>query len=366
MKKILFAFAIVCVVVSVSLPSYADHTAPIIEDTYLDEVLDAIPEEVRPYINDEHTKDALSFNSLITVSERLFKNEIDRFVVLLSKLASLIVFSALLRKANDAFAKGKHICELVSFLSLVLFLTSEIMILVRNTTEYCNKIKSFMSVVTVSMGSVIAVGGNTISASSMITNVTVISLLLESVCLSMLLPIINLCLVSMVSSFADKNGLKVVGKLSRNLFHWLIGIVSFVSVTVFTYQSIIAQAEDSISASALRYAINGSVPVVGGAVGESLRTLTSSVNMIRSSIGMLGVMTLLVYSLMPIFSLLPLKFSLSIMEEISDVLSLEKEKKLLCEARKLLNMLFAVISIVTVLYIFVLSVFTLIPLANLK
>jgi len=366
MKKIILIFVIISIVFSVGLTSYADHNESIAEDTYFDAVLDAIPEEVRPYVEEQYTSENLSVQPLVSIGEQLVKKELERFIVLLSKLAGLVVFSALLRRVNDAFAKGKNICELISFLSIVLFLTSEILILVETTTQYCDQIKSFMSVVAVSIGSVLAIGGNTISASSMIANVTVISVLLESVCLSILMPVINLCLISMVSSFVDKNGLKVVGKLSRNFFQWLIGLVSFISVTVFTYQSVIAEAEDSISASALRYAINGSVPVVGGAVGESLRTLTSSVNMIRSSIGTLGVMTLLTYSLMPIFSLLSLKFSLSIMEELSDVLSLNKEKTLLCEARKLLNMLFAVIAIVTVLYIFVLSVFTLIPLANSK
>ncbi len=364
MKKVFIIFFFICILFSYSFTVHAESTTSLTEDTYLDAVLDAIPEEVRPYVEDKYTSENLSLRPLITISEQLLKKGIERFITLLSKLAGLIIFAAILRKVNDAFSKGKSICELLSFLMILLFLITELLTLTQDTKEYCIKIKSFMSVVCASIGSVMAIGGNAISASSMTVTVTTISLLLENVCISILLPVIKLCLVSMISSFADKNGLKALGKLSRNFFQWLIGLVSFVSVTVFTYQSIISQAEDSVSASALRYAINGSIPVVGGAVGDSLRTITSSVNMIRSSIGTLGVITLFVYSLIPVFSLLSLKFSVSIIEELSDALSLDREKALLCEARKLLNMLIAVIAIVTLLYIFTLSVFMIIPLAN--
>ena len=170
----------------------------------------------------------------------------------------------------------------------------------------------------------------------------------------------------MIGTFSEKSGLESVGRISRSFFNWLIGIVSFVCVTVFTYQSIIAKTEDSVSASALRYAVNGSIPMVGGAVGESLRVITSSVNVIRSSIGSLGIMTMIVFFLLPLLMILSLKFSVFITEEISNTLSLEKEKRLLCETRKLLNMIIAVVVMMTMVYIFILSLYMLIPLAYLQ
>lgn len=363
MKKIVYLLIAVALFLMLGLTSYAEDAITVTDETYFDAVLEAIPEEVKPYIEEQYTSKNLSVRSVMSVAEHLLKGEVLKFINILSKLVVLILFSAILRKACEALTKGKNICELVSFLSITVFLISEIRSLVDYTSEYCNTIKAFMSVVTLSMGGVIAIGGDVISASSMTLSVTTISLVLETLCLSLLVPVINLCIISMISSFTDKNALRVVGKLSRNFFQWFIGIVSFVSVTVFTYQSMIAQAEDSISASALRYAINGSVPFVGGAVGESLRTLTTSVHMLRSSIGALGIMTVITYSLLPLFSILTLKIALSITEEITDVLSLSKEKELLCESRKLLNMMIAVVAIVTVLHIFILSVFALIPLA---
>lgn len=368
MKKLFVITVCLLVLICSGTCVYAQEntdTDELNEEAYYNRIINAVPEEIQPYIGigENEPSEALSIDRMISVSNELLKIAVTDFLRALADLLIVILFASIMVKIKDAFSKASEVFGMIPFLLLVSYLISKLLAFTQTTQTYCEKTQSFMLVLTTSMGSVLAMGGNVIASSSMVSSVSSIVLILESVCLVMLLPVVKLSLVSMLSFSTEKNALQSLGRVSRNFFQWLIGIVAFFSLTVFGYQSIIAQAEDSVSANTLRYAVSGSIPMVGGAVGESLRTITSSLTVLRSTLGGLGVSVLLLYALVPFYSLLSFKFAVYIMEEMSDALSISSIKKLLCEARKISNMLIAVVAIVTILYIFALSVFVMLPLA---
>ena len=364
MKRSAILVVLLAIFAFLCLPVCAEEQDELNEEMYFDSIFEAIPEEVKPYIDESYIEYPLTVQSVASISSELIGSAIVRFLKTFSELLILIIFASMMTKLKQAFSQGGDVLGLIPSLLLITYLISALLSYAQTTEVYCQGIQSFMSVAAATVGGVMVLGGNTISSSVMMTAVLSVSLLLESTCLVLLVPTVRLSLISLLSYSAPQNGLQAIGRISRNFFQWLIGIVSFVSVTVFTYQSLIAQAEDSISANTLRYAITGSVPVVGGAIGESLQTITSSVNMLRSSIGGLGVAILIVYAMMPLFGLLSFKFAVFMMEEISNALAIDRVKELLGETRKLANMMIAIIVIVTVLYLFILSVFVLLPLAN--
>lgn len=363
MKRVVVILFVLLWVSGLATPTFAMESDLETADTYLEALYDELPEEIKPYIEKEYTSENLTLQGLLTVSEGFIKNCVKVFLKILSELLVVILFAAVVKKMKDAFSKHSF-SDLISCTILITYLAVRLFALAKETDAYCRKIQSFMSIVALSLGSISALGGNMIFASSMTATVSGVSVLLESACLVLLMPIVKLSLVSMMTSYQGKSGLSSLGRMSRSFFQWIIGFLCFFSVTVFTYQSVIAQAEDTLSARTLRYAVNGSVPFVGGALGDSLRTLTASVNIMRQSVGTLGVISVLVLALFPLTSLISYKFAIAVMEEVSLTLGLENEKWLLCEAKKLLNMLIAVIILVSLLYIFSLSVYMLIPLAN--
>ena len=363
MKRLAVFLALLVVILALALPVRASEEMPT-ADSYLDEVYGAIPEEVKPYLEKEYSSSTLNPEAIVSIAEAILPRVIGSFLSVLGELLVLIVFAAIVKKLNAALTRGNAFLGLVSLILLSTYLLRRLLQLADETRAYCLKIQSFMSVISLSLGSAAALGGNVISASAMAATVSSITLVLEGACLSLLLPTVRLSLVSMLSSFSEDSGLATVGKVSRSLFQWLIGLISFFSVTVLTYQSLIAQSEDTLSARTLRYALNGSIPIVGGVLGDSLRTLAASVNMIRRSVGTLGVMTLLLLGVLPLSSLISVKFAVLVLEGVSESLGLSHEQTLLCEARKLLNMMIAVIIMVSLLYIFSLSLFMLLPLAE--
>ena len=95
------------------------------------------------------------------------------------------------------------------------------------------------------------------------------------------------------------------------------------------------------------------IPVVGGALGDSFRTVASGVSFLKSTVGV-GAMLVLFLMLLPVLiSLLTTRLSMQISVAVSDLLGCEAESRLLAELLHVWGLLIAVVSLCSVLLIFV-------------
>ena len=61
---------------------------------------------------------------------------------------------------------------------------------------------------------------------------------------------------------------------------------------VFSYKSILAQGQDSLSLKTARFAISSFVPIVGSSINEALRAVTSSISILKSSSGIAAIIVI--------------------------------------------------------------------------
>lgn len=332
-------------------------------ESYFDSVYQSVPEEVKPFVKEEYTAQSLTVESLMPVFERFLNTICKRFFMLLLKLLSVIIPISLIKRVAASLAKDSFMTEWISGILLLSVLVTEIVTLCKQITDYGSTVLKFTLGVTATLASVMTFGGNAVTATTVTATVSSIGYLLEFVCIRWLIPVVMTVLATMIGSCMSSSGIALVGRGARSLYQWLIGFLSFFSVMLLSYQSILAHAEDTVASKTVRYAVSGSIPIVGGAVGESMSVLTSSIRMIRSGVGVMGVLSVLFLSMIPIGTVISLKFAVFIAEELSSLLELSQENGLLCETRKLINMLLAITVMITILFIFIISLYMMIPLA---
>ena len=364
MKRLLLIFTLLVSVIGI-LPVYADSQSndTLSADSYLESVYDAIPEEVRPFLQYEYSSSSLTADTLVSISEVFIGRGLQAFLAFVFELGLYLLLIALMKRISDAFLKGSFIPSLITGLVLVGAVCHPILELAQMTEDFGHTVRTFVGSASVTLGGVLALGGNTISSVRMAASVGTVSYVLQTVCLSLLFPTVMIVLVTVIGASVSSQAIQAIGRVARSFYQWVIGFISFFSVTVLTYQSVLAASEDTLAAKTVRFAISGSVPIVGGALGESLGTLTASVQAIRSGVGILGVMTVLVLALFPLSALLAFRFAVLIGEELSNALGLSEAAELLGESRKLANMLIGVTVLIGILFIFVLSLYIMLPLA---
>jgi len=363
MRKIVLITMLLALTVIGSMNVYAADSNENVKETYIDNLYSELPEEVKDIIPEINEDGFITGESLVSMVEPFLSVWLSSLGLILSELLAVIIAALFCHILCDSFSIRFPLAQLVTCLLLALVLFDRVLKESDAVMSYCCKIQSFMLTTSGTMSTVLLTGGNGVTSVTTSSAVSYISVLFESSCLQLLMPAVKVSIMSTVSGVVCDDAMNMIGRFARGLFKSVISLITFLSVLLFTYQSIMSQAKDTLSARMLRYALSGSVPIVGGAVGESLSTLSTSVNMIRSSVGLFGVICVLLLALYPLANLLALKMAVLICEEITRNFNINFENKLLCEARKIVNMLIAIVVTIALLYIFCLSVYMMIPIA---
>ena len=121
----------------------------------------------------------------------------------------------------------------------------------------------------------------------------------------MLLPLctmgFSLAIVDAVSPSVSVGGLL---RLSRKCTTWILGLLMTVFLGVLSMQNWLGSSVDTAASKTTKYVIANFVPVVGSAVSDAYTTVRSSLQMLRSTTGVVGMVSLCVLFLPPLVQLL--------------------------------------------------------------
>ena len=368
MKKLflslVFSFLILFLFTSGSMV-YAEKSDELpTPDSYIESVLDELPSEVKEKIpvsdNYEDFVQTLDSGYLLSLSLSFFQKTLDTIYQYITFFLTALILGALAERIENTFIKqdlgvSSHIALLLIALEAVTIVYS----LFQNVAEYCKTINGYMIAFTGVMASVSLLGGGAVLASTSSTSLSFIVTILGSLCTVLLFPIIKLSFAAALTSITSQRiNLNSFSSFLRGFFTFLISFVSLISIVTITFQTKLAQAEDTLTARSLRFAASSSIPIVGNAVGDSVRTLGAAVSVIQKSVGTVGVVGLIIMTLYPLSLLFSAKIAFSLSQTVAKLLDVTSAEKLLGEVSSLINMLLATVSILSVLYIFVTALFT--------
>ncbi len=362
MKKGIMILFVILLLSAFSLASFADAAEELSPDDYLDEVCEAMPEEVKAELSKKQGT-IFGVEDLVTLGEVVLKTLSSQFLPLFGKCLVMILFASLFQSLWQLSSRQTAFFDWLFLAVSVSLLLPEILSLGELSLLYLKKMQTFLGTVASILGGVLLYCGNALSSSTLLATLTSLSFLIESGCLAFLLPTVKLSLTASLAGHFGERAIASLGNVIEKVYQRALGAVMFFSVLLLTYQSILTLSEDTLATKTLRYAVSSSIPIVGGAVGESFHTLTASVNVIRTSVGSLGVAALLLLALYPLTSLLSVKAALSLSEVLCRMLSLDRESALFASFHKTVGMLVSVVIMTSLLFIFTLSLFMLLPTA---
>ncbi len=85
----------------------------------------------------------------------------------------------------------------------------------------------------------------------------------------------------------------IIGLLRRGV-HWVMGLTTTVFGAYLGFQSVLANAADSLAMKTGKFVLAGGVPIVGGMVSEAIGTVYTGLKLVKSAAGILGILSLLV------------------------------------------------------------------------
>lgn len=166
-----------------------------------------------------------------------------------------------------------------------------------------------------------------------------------------MLPLIAVTVVlSVADSLGEERYLSGVTTLCKQLFRWSTGLLLLFYGAAVGMQTGAAAIFDRLAGKTAKYAISSFVPVVGGALSDSLETVTMSAKAIRGALGVSGIAGVGFVAVSPVVTLGTLALSCKL---AGTVVSLCGEKKIVALMQEIgsgITRLLAVVASASVMF----------------
>lgn len=217
----------------------------------------------------------------------------------------------------------------------------------------CSFMASFVPV----FASVLALSGKTVTAPAMSTLLLgateVVSFVASFAVLPLMGSYLALSVGSGVSPLLNSSGIvDSVKKLSM----WIMSLLGTLFIGVLSIQTAVNSAADSVSLRTAKFILGTSVPVAGGVLSEAVSTISTSIGLLRSSIGVYGVVALAMMLLPIVVEVILWRFVLMVNISLGELFSLPKITGILRAVDSMLSVVVGVVLLVGGMFIISLAV----------
>ncbi len=236
-----------------------------------------------------------------------FFNELTSSISLGIQILAICILMALMTHLCTAFGSsaassiGAMACS-CAVIALCLFNFRDVYLLCESTIS---NMALFMQVlIPVLLPLILAIGGFSsggILSPAIITAVTVFTTLIHK----LILPLLFFsCIFILGNSLADRDYIKKLALLLRSAAVFVIGL----SVTLFSgltaIQSFVTKSADGMLVKTAKFSVDNLIPIVGGFAADSLDMVLSCTAIIKNSIGIFGLIVIILLLVMPLMQVL--------------------------------------------------------------
>ncbi|MBQ8208228.1 MAG: hypothetical protein IJZ89_05790 [Clostridia bacterium] len=277
-----------------------------------------------------------------------------------ARLMALVLLSALAHAmfgsmGNKALREPFSLCTTAAIVAAVIGEQTE---MIRMADQFLERLLTLVNSMIPLIGVLYAAGGNVSTAAAGTASLSLFLSICENLCGITLMPAVGICLAfSAASAFSSHLSLGEISGTFKRMYTYGLGLLMAIMALVMGMQNQLTAKADSLSARAAKYAVGSFIPVVGGAVGDSLRTVAASVEYIRSAVGGIAIIVIIILLLPPLISLALGRSAVNISSSAAKMMGCEREGRLLSEIGNIYGYMMAVCSICSVIFIYALTLF---------
>lgn len=361
-KKIFCVIIIVFLFETVTFAEETDIYKEQLEKSGAAELQEAVPNDVREYL-DENEIDIFDSNWVNNLkSENVFshillflKSGAKKPLIALGGIIAVILINAFLSGTENSSAKTVIIYA--ATLSVTAIIITPIISTINTSVNALKSCAVFITSFVPVFAAIITASGKTATGVAMsgllLAAANGVSLIANFAVVPLIGGYLSLSISTGISPLVNNNG---ISQAIKKLSIWIISFVSTVFLGILSIQTVINSHTDNLSMRTAKFIIGTSVPVAGGVLSEALGTLTASVSLLKSSVGIYGVVICCLIFLPIITELLLWRFAIWISDFISQSFELGKISGLLQSVDTVLSVLSGIILLTCAMFIISLSV----------
>lgn len=263
----------------------------------------------------------LSFNDIVGLLKSLFQKKAELPIKSSVTVLVFILLSAFLQSLKS---ESDDSVNMIYSTATALLVATVVLVKLTSTVSLASMAISVASnfvyaFIPVFCSIVVASGGITTGFS---TNTTLLILAqgLSFISSNVFMPIVNCYLaLGVTSSLRYELNLDKLLSSVKKIITTCISFVSGVFVSVLSVKTAVAGRADMLGLRSIRFAINSVVPVIGSSISEGLLSIQAYSSLIKSSVGIVGVVAVALVFLPSIIEVVLWRISLTLCVIVSDI-----------------------------------------------
>lgn len=370
-KKLMLFVIVIATVITVFTPEaraldYSDYG-----DSY-EKMLDSIPGDVAELLPEglfsddpeqiyQAAEQVTGFKYILSCVLRLTGLRLGDSLRLFATLLVILILSAMLRSLRGlarsaVLNQAVNMCTTAAMLGALIVTQYEQL---QAVTLFLDRLNMLANAMIPLMGTMYTLGGNVAAATVNNAAMMVFMTVCENLCNRTVIPVTVVCIaLALASALSPAVDMKGIATAIKKCYTFIISFIMMLLITVLSAQSTLAAAGDSLGARTAKFMAGSFIPVVGGALGESLKTVAGSIKYIRVSVGVVGIVIILLLLLPTLISVLLTRLALMASGTAARLLGCAEEATILGELTGVYGYLMAVICACSVMFIFSLTLLT--------
>ncbi len=325
-----------------------------------DQVLDFLPSEIFEGDFSSLSNGKINQATFLEFSIDYMLAFLPSIIEIFSSMLALVLIVSIFNTLKASFASEglKTAFSLCSTLSISIAVFSVITSICELCIDYLHALCSAMNTFAPVMSGLMIMTGSISSATMSNTSFMLFLTIVENFIIIALIPVVKMSFsFSAVSAISGNVDLSGFSRFIKNTFTGACVLLMSIFSFVMSFQSVLTHSVDSLSMRTARFAIGNFIPIVGGFLSDSLKTIFSSLSYVKNACGVVAIIVIVTLTLPVIISLLLYRLSFNLISGASRAIGLDSECRIFDEASTLCSFILAICSLSVVVFIFALTVF---------
>ena len=273
----------------------------------------------------------LSVGEIIKTIKEYTLDRISSPFRILAEIFMIIIFTAVMKSFGEVMKSEKNaIYSMICVMAAVSVIFPQLMQVYENTFSSLERGGGFLAVFVPVFTAVSVAGGGISSAGVYNIMIIAASEIIVEFSRNFLLPILGIsAALSVTGSIFPNNSLDAVVQLIKKITVWAITSIITLFTGFVSLKCTIAGKADSFASKTAKFVLSGAVPIVGGAVSDAYATVRGSFDVIKATVGSVGITAILLVMLPPIIELMIFRFVMWMGSAAAELFSADPIAKLL-------------------------------------
>lgn len=266
----------------------------------------------------------INFYDLIEILKKIFIKNLSAPLGGFATITGIILIFAIFDVFRDGATSTtmQNTLQILIVLAITFILVIPITDFITQTINTINTSTKFMLIYIPIICTIMAASGNILTSGSYYGLMMFACGGMSQLCTDVIAPILNIFFgVSITSAICPTFKLGGICKIINNIIKWLLGFSMSIFSAMLTFKTIINTMTDSVSTRAIRFSISSFIPIVGSSLSEAYKTIHSSINILKSGVGVFSIIAVIIVFLPIIIKGLLWILSINLCKGVAQILS---------------------------------------------